>query len=285
MASRMEFKKFSNGVAVPVVGIGTWHMGGEWNMPDRSNDKAEITAIKASIEMGMTHIDTAEGYGGGHAEELVAKAIEGFERDKFFITTKVSGDHLSYENVIKSAEASLRRLKTDYVDLYLIHWPNHRIKMENTMKAMDFLVKEGLVKSIGVSNFSVPDMKEAQKNSENKIMANQIEYNLLTRNSGQFTDKMESEIIPFCQKNNIMITAYRPTAFGRIIKTKSSVLDDICKKYSKTRVQIAINWLISKSGIITISKSSSIEHLKEIRESIGWEMNKEDYKELDDLSV
>ena len=174
-----------------MLGLGTWEVGGRMSR-DTSRDAEAITAIKKAIELGYTHIDTAEMYGGGHSEELVGLAINDFDRDSLFITTKVLPEHLRYKDVIKSAEGSLKRLKTDYIDLYLIHIPNPKIPIKETMQAMDLLLSQQKIRFIGVSNFSCQQLKEAQGSTENKIVNNQIEYNLLTRRSGMYNVNIES---------------------------------------------------------------------------------------------
>src|SRR3989344_5308838 len=148
----MKNKKLSNGLKIPAIAIGTCLIGGnDYGPPDYSHDEEYIKVIKDSIKLGFNHIDTAEMYGGNHTEELIGKAIKGFDRKKLFITTKVSPENLRYKDLINSAKNSLKRLETNYIDLYLIHRPNPEISIEETMKAMNFLVDNNLVKNIGVS--------------------------------------------------------------------------------------------------------------------------------------
>jgi len=150
------------------------------------------------------------------------------------------------------------------------------------MKALNFLYKQELIKFIGVSNFSVEQIKEAQDSSQNKIVANQIEYSLLVRNEGnEYINNMESEVIPYCQENDIMVIAYRPLARGKLTRPSFKILDELAKKYNKNQAQIAINWLISKKKVITIPKSSKIEHLKENLGAVGWKLKPEDIRKLD----
>lgn len=275
----MEFKKLSNNIEIPVIGLGTWTIGGG-DEADTTYDKENISAIKTAIKLGITHIDNAEAYAQGHSEELVGRAIVGLDRKSLFITSKVSPEHLSYENLLASAKGSLQRLNTDYIDLYLIHAPNPDIPIQETMKAMDFLVEQKLVRCMGVSNFSVDQIKEAQKYTKNKIVANQIEYNLLVRDKGRVTEDMESKIIPYCQENNILIIAWRPLARGKLAKPGFKILDELADKYHKTQAQIAINWLISKKGIVVISKSTKVEHLEKNLGAIGWKLKQEDVDRL-----
>ena len=281
----MEFKELVPSVKIPVLGLGTWDMGGEGSS-NTSHDKECIAALRRGIELGMTHIDTAEMYGDGHTEQVVGESIKPFDRNKLFITTKVWQTNLRYNDLIASARRSLKRLGIKYADLYLIHVPNPDIPIEETMNAMDALVEQGLVRFIGVSNFSVEELKGAQKYSENKIVANQIEYNLLIRNKkGIYTEDMESEIIPYCQKNGIMTVAYRPLAKGMITGDSIPLLNGLSKKYSKTPAQIALNWLISKHQVITIPKASNIKHVEENAGSVGWKLNNEDMEKLNRIIV
>ena len=280
----MEFKKLTDTITIPVLGLGTWTIGGG-DVADTTYDSENISAIKNAINLGITNIDTAETYAQGHTEELVGRAINGFDRENLFITSKVSPEHLNYEELIASAKGSLGRLKTDYIDLYLIHAPSPDIPIQETMKAMDFLVEQKLVKCIGVSNFAVEQIKEAQKYTKNKIVANQIEYSLLVRNEGRVMNDMESKIIPYCQENNILVIAWRPLAKGELAKPGLRILDELVKKYNRTQSQIAINWLISKKGIVTITKSTKVEHLKENLGAIGWKLQQEDVDRLNNSFI
>ncbi|GJQ23814.1 hypothetical protein BIY37_01395 [Candidatus Brocadia sapporoensis] len=280
----MEFKNLTDTIAVPVIGLGTWTIGGG-DLADTTHDNEDVSAIETAIKLGITHIDTAEAYAQGHTEELIGRAIRGYDRKSLFITSKVSPEHLGYDNLIASAKGSLQRLHTDYIDLYLIHAPNPDIPMQETMKAMDFLIEQKLIRCMGVSNFAVEQIKEAQKYTKNKIAANQIQYNLLVRNKGRVTNDMESKIIPYCQENNILIIAWRPLAKGELAKPGFKIVDDLAKNYNKSQSQIAINWLISKKGIVVITKSTKIEHLKQNLGAIGWRLRQEDIDRLNNEFV
>lgn len=275
----MEFKKLTDTITIPVIGLGTWTIGGG-DVADTTYDSEDISAIKTAINLGITHIDIAEAYAEGHTEELVGRAIGTFDRKNLFVTSKVSPEHLNYDDLLASAKGSLQRLNTDYIDLYLIHAPNPDIPIQETMKAMDSLIEQKLIRCMGVSNFSVEQIKEAQKYTKNKIVANQIEYNLLVRDKGRVTENMESKIIPYCQENNILVIAWRPLAKGELAKPGFKILDELAKKYNRTQSQIAINWLISKKGIVTITKSTKLEHLKENLGAIGWKLRQEDIDRL-----
>lgn len=265
-------KTLKSGFSLPVYGLGTWQMGGRFE-EDRSNDEVEIKAIKAAIDHGITHIDTAEAYGAGHTEELVAKAIEGHGRSKLMIATKVSSWNQSYDNLLHSCEASLKRLSTSYVDLYLLHrYPEPGINIKETMRAMDRLMSEGIVKNIGVCNMTVRRFEEVQKHTKNKVVCNQVHYSLHMREA-----EVKGAII-YCQENDIFITAWGPLEKGTL--EKATILKGMADKYKKTSYQIALNWLISQKNIVTIPKTTKVEHLEENLGALGWELSAEDMEKL-----
>lgn len=269
---KVEYKNLTKSQKIPVLGLGTWRMGGQlW--PDFSQDKKYIDAIRYAIQKGITHIDTAEIYGRGHAEELVSSAIHDHDRKKLFITTKVFSHHLSHDKVLKACDGSLKRLKVNYVDLYLIHWPNPLASMKNVMAAFDKLVKVGKVRHIGVSNFSVRQLQNAQKYTKNKVVTNQVHYSLLHRNP-------EKELLAYCQQNDIILTAYSPLAEGHLAQSEFETLKKVALKYKKTPVQIALRWLLEKQNVITIPKASSKEHIDELLGSLSWKLKKEDQEYL-----
>lgn len=264
------------GESIAAVGFGTWGIGG-WETPDHSMDDKAIEAIRYAVELGMNHVDTAEFYAAGHSEELVGKAIKNFPRDELFIATKVWYTNLRYDDVIHSCMKSLERLQLKYVDLYMIHWPNPRIPISETMKAMEKLVKDGLVRYIGVSNFDVPLLEEAMEALKSEeIVSNQVSYSLENR-------AIERDLLPFCEKNGITIVAYTPLGKGRILQDRSEKgrkLGEIGAKYGKTAAQTALNWVIWKPNVITIPKALKKEHIQENAGAAGWRLTEEDYEIL-----
>jgi len=273
----LEFKEFgSGGVELPVLGLGTWGMGG-FSSRHLGGEDRDVEALRLGLRLGMRFIDTAEMYAQGHSEEVVAAAVSG-ERDSVFIATKVSAENLSYERVLRSCEASLKRLKTSYVDLYQVHWPNPSIPIGETMRAMEKLAEEGKVREIGVSNFSVQQTREAQEALSKKTVAsNQVEYSLAERS-------IEPDLLPYCSENHVSVIAYSPLARGRIASAARErqwrTLDAIARKYGKTSAQVALNWLICKDPVVAIPKAGSLDHVRENAGSVGWRLKAEDQQML-----
>jgi len=269
----MEYKDLVEGVRIPVLGLGTWGIGGR-DTADASRDVEEIAALRTGIDLGMTHIDTAEYYGEGHAEELVGESVKPYDRDDLFITTKVWRNHLRYDDLVASMEASLKRIGVDYVDLYLIHWPNPEVPLRETMKGLEHCAEEGYTRFIGVSNFPVSLLAEAQTHlKDHRLVADQVEYSLLEQDKGR-------ELMPYCVENNVMLIAYTPLAKGRLAKQGYAVLDALAERYGKTQAQVSLNWLISQENVVAIPKSSSLEHLRDNVGAVGWRLNKEDFERL-----
>jgi len=247
------------GEKVPAIGFGTWKLGNEG-----------IDAIKKSIELGANFIDTAEMYGN---EAIVGRAIKGADA---FIATKVSPHHLHYEDVIKACNTSAQLLGVKQIDLYQIHWPNPAIPIKETMKAMEKLVDEGKIRYIGVSNFSLNELEEAQSAmSKYDIVSNQVEYNIMVR-------EIEDDLIPFCRKENITVIAYSPLARGAIFKEKKvyRLLNELAGKYGRSIAQISLNYLIANGGVVAIPKASGIPHVEENVGAADFTISKEDLAKI-----
>lgn len=227
--------------------------------------------MRVGISQGATHIDTAEIYG---TEGIVGEAIQGL-RDEIFLATKVSSSHLHHDDVLKAAEGSLRRLGVKTIDLYQIHWPNPRIPIRETMDAMEELVKQGKIRYIGVSNFSVSELKEAQEAmSSQEIVSNQVEYNLQNR-------EIESDLISYCKSQKITVIAYSPLNRGHIGVAKDGLLDKVASKYGKTKAQVVLNFLTAEENVVAIPKSDNINHVKENCGASGWRLSADDMKRID----
>ena len=261
---------------IPAIGLGTWEIGGR-ETPDYSKDREQIDVIVRAIEMGYSHIDTAEYYAGGHTEEIIGDAIGLFDRSELFITSKVWPSHLRRNELHKALDDSLKRLKTDYVDLYLIHWPNPDIPLQETLEAMSQEVESGRIRFIGVSNFDVNLLKRALSLSPKPIVNNQVLFNIEDRQAMY-------ELLPLCQKEGITLTAYSPLKRNLLSNSSKEILEGMAKKYYASTQQIMLAWLLAKDGVVVIPKASKIDHLKSNMDSRNIALSHEDLKLLDDLS-
>jgi diketogulonate reductase-like aldo/keto reductase len=264
----MELKQLgTTGVKLPEIGLGTWaYRGG-------------VEPLRKGISLGAFLIDTAEIYS---TEGIVGEAVRG-QRDKVFIATKVSVSHLRYDDVLRAAEDSLRRLGTNVIDLYQVHWPNRSVPTRETMRAMEKLVEMGKVKFIGVSNFSVRDLKETQESMvKYRVVSNQVLYSLDDR-------EIEENVLPYCEENNILVIAYSPLARGRLTtrallkrRQAMNVLQGIVKETGKTMAQVALNWCISKPSVIAIPKSDNVDRVVENCQASGWRLSVEQLEALNE---
>jgi diketogulonate reductase-like aldo/keto reductase len=268
----MQYETVHN-VTLPKIGFGAWSIGGD-SSPDPSRDNASLTALRSALEIGYTHFDTAEVYAAGHSEELIGQAIRETKtkREDLFITTKVSPEHLSYDDVLRSCENSLRHLGMDYVDLYLIHWPGTWTNYEETFRALNKLVREGKVRHLGVSNFKLKQLKKAQEYSETPLLTNQVPYRIPDRTY------VQNGVIEYCQQNDILITAYSPVKFRMIRVNKT--LGDIAEAHSATPFQIALAWLVMQPRVITIPMSFQPAHIRENFEAADIELTQEEFQAL-----
>jgi diketogulonate reductase-like aldo/keto reductase len=214
-------------------------------------------------------------------EDVVGQALKG-RRQGVFLATKVSGTHLRYDDVMRAAAASLRRLDTDSIDLYQIHWPNAQVPIRETMRAMEALVDAGQVKYIGVSNFSLQELRAAQAAmSKYPIVANQVLYNLNQRD-------IERDLLPYCQEHHVTIIAYTPLDDGRLAQSSwlrrrrgMEVLQQVAAETHKTLAQVALNWCTSRPNVIAIPKSDSATRTEENCGASGWRLSPEQIQRLD----
>ncbi len=256
-------------IRLPAVGQG---------MGDDFWDDSNIESIHKGIDLGMNFIDTAEIYAKGLSEEILGKTIKDI-RENVIIGTKFSPEHNSYEDVIKSADKSLHRLRTDYIDLYQVHWTNPLISIKETMSAMENLVEEGKIKYIGVCNHSLKELKEAQSSlTHEKISTLQLEYNLIDRT-------IEKDIIPYCIKNKIIVISYSPLDRGRVSDsvTKRKLLHNLATKYNKTISQINLRWLTSKLPVVAIPKTKNILHMIENASSQNFDIENDDIERINKI--
>src|SRR2546426_540431 len=276
-ARQMNFKEFwRSGRKVSEVGMGTYYdpLWIATATPGWRRDATQkVEAIKAGLDAGMTLIDTAEIYG---SEPLVAKAIEGRKREDLFIATKVWPNHLRRDAVAKALRQSLQRLRLDYVDLYQIHWPNPSVPITETMGAMEELLAQGKIMSVGVSNFSLQQLVEANAAlRKSRLASNQMSYSLLDRS-------IERSILPYCEREGIAIVAYYPLAHGRLASGERR-LEEFARKRSKTPSQVALNWLTSKANVFPIPRASDPAHVLEDTGASGWRSSEVEIAELERL--
>lgn len=251
----MQYEILRN-LRIPKIGFGTWRIGGE-NDPDPAQDARSLAALRSALYLGYTHFDTAESYAAGHAEELIGKAIRamGIMRDTLFITSKVSPEHLGYDDILRSCGNSLRRLDMEYLDLYLIHWPTRGMNLKEAFRALNHLVKEGKVRHLGVSNFDVKLLREAAALSATPLLTNQVSYSLPDRAC------VENGVLAYCQENDILLTAYSPVK-RRYIRGDNP-LKALAKKRGVTPQQLALSWLVRQPRVITIPMSFDPQHQSE----------------------
>ena len=262
----MEFKKLgSTDTKVPEIGIGVWRYSGG------------VEPLRRGIQAGATFVDTAEIYG---TEKVVGEAIKDI-RDRVFIATKVSGTHLRYDQVLQAAEGSLGRLNTTCIDLYQIHWPNSNIPIEETIRAMETLVDRGLVRYIGVSNFSASELRAAQAAAKRyPIVANQVLYNLNHR-------EIERELLSYCLNNQVTVIAYTPLDDGRLTKPqwrpnrRMRALQAVATQVEKSAAQVALNWCTSRPNVIAIPKSDRASRVAENCDASGWRLSPAQIQFLD----
>ncbi len=254
------------GQAVPVLGQGTWRMG-----EGRRPKAEEAAALRLGLDLGLTLIDTAEMYGNGGAEEVVAHAIAG-RRDEVFLVSKALPSNASRAGVVKACERSLKHLGTDRIDLYLLHWRGG-VPLAEAGEAFEALVRDGKIRRWGVSNFDVDDMEELEALSGGAgVQTNQVLYNLTRRG-------VEFDLVPWCRQRGIPLMAYSPVEQGEL--ADDAVLARIAGRHGATPAQVALAWTIRHDGVVAIPKASRPEHVRENAAAADIVLAAEDLAELD----
>jgi len=255
-----------SGIEIPALGQGTWNMG-----EDKARAQDEIASLRRGLDLGMVLIDTAEMYADGGAEKIVGTAIAG-RRDEVFLVSKVYPWNASAMGTIKACEDSLARMKTDRIDLYLLHWPGDH-PLADTVAAFEKLKADGKIGAWGVSNFDTDGMQELLDvpNGEN-VAANQVLYNLSRRG-------IEYDLLPFCQERGIPLMAYSPIEQGRLARHPELIR--IAKTYQATPAQLALAFVLERDGMIAIPKTGNPERVAENRESVSLDISDEDWLALD----
>lgn len=262
----MRYLHLPSGAPIPVLGLGTWRMG-EAN----SRGADIVSALRLGIDLGMTLIDTAEMYGEGGAEEVVAKAIAG-QRGQVFLVSKVYPHNATRQGVMAACERSLKRLNTDHLDLYLLHWIGS-VPFQETLAGFDDLQRAGKIRAHGVSNFDTEDMAAWTRLPGGKTVAtNQVMYNLSRRG-------VEWELLPWCRKRHIPVMAYSPVDQGSLLTKRG--LKQIAARRGVPPAQVALAWLLHQEGVVVIPKAARPDHVRENRAALDLELTPEELKELD----
>ncbi|TSE01804.1 aldo/keto reductase [Mesorhizobium intechi] len=266
MPSTVRTTTLPSGEAVQVLGQGTWKMG-----EDSRRRADEVKALKLGLDLGLTLIDTAEMYASGGAEEVVAEAIAG-HRAEVFVVSKVLPSNASRAGVRRACENSLKRLRTDRIDLYLLHWPGS-VPLAETIEAFEALRKAGKIRHWGVSNFDTEDMEDlAGLPDGGNVQTNQVLYNLVRRG-------LEFDLAPWSRKRGIPLMAYSPVEQGAL--ARNARLDVVAARHNANAAQIALAWVMHREGVIAIPKASSQEHVRQNFAALDIELTAEDLADLD----
>jgi diketogulonate reductase-like aldo/keto reductase len=259
--------RLPSGEPIPVLGQGTWGMG-----EDPAERAEEIRSLRLGLDLGLTLIDTAESYGDGAAEELVAEAVDGV-RDDVFLVTKVLPSNATRRGTIEACERSLKRLRTEVLDMYLLHWRG-QIPLEKTIQGLTELLEAGKIRHWGVSNFDAIDLAEVLTIAGgNAVETDQVLYNLTYRG-------IEFELLPWCRDRGVPIMAYSPINRGLLIE--DDVVVEIAEKHDATPAQIALAWVLRHDDICAIPKAAIHEHVRENRGALDVHLDKDDLKLLDE---
>ncbi|MFG2650720.1 aldo/keto reductase [Streptomyces sp. NPDC048436] len=258
-----ETVTFPSGASVPALGQGTWHMGDD---PARRSE--ELAALRRGLDLGMTLIDTAEMYGSGASEELVGEAVRG-RRDEVFLVSKVLPSNADSRGTVDACHASLRRLGTDRIDLYLLHWRGG-VPLSETVEALERLVSEGSVGAWGVSNLDVDDLTDLPEGA--LPQTNQVLYNLTRRGP-------EYDLLPWCRERSVPVMAYSPLEQGRLLG--HGALEAVASAHGSTPLQVALAWVLRHPDVIAIPKASTAAHVEQNHAALDLRLTDDDLKALD----
>lgn len=262
---------FDGGVVLPAIGQGTWYMG-----ENPGHRRAEVSALRAGVDLGLTLIDTAEMYADGGAEEVVGEALNGL-RERVFLVSKVYPWNAGGQKAIAACEASLRRLKTDYLDLYLLHWSGN-FTFAETVEAMETLIAQGKIRRWGVSNLDVDEMQALwQVPGGRQCATNQVLYHLASRG-------IEYDLLPWCQQHQLPVMAYSPLAQAGRLRSgllNHPVVNEIAHAHSASAVQILLAWVISHQGVMAIPKAASVEHVQQNAAALSITLSAQELAALD----
>ena len=265
MSATLPTTTFPNGVSVPVLGQGTWHMG-----ESQATRAEEVSSLRLGLDLGLTLIDTAEMYADGGAERVVGEAIAG-RRDDAIIVSKVLPSNASRSKTLRACEDSLKRLGTDHIDLYLLHWRGG-VPLSETVEAFERLQQDGKIRAWGVSNFDVDDMEEVEELAPGKVATNQVLYNLSRRG-------IAFDLLPWCAERRVPIMAYSPLDEGRLLG--NATLKRVAAAHGATVAQIALAFVLATPDIIAIPKTGRPDRIRENLAALDIRLTKEDMSTLD----
>jgi len=254
----MKYFDLTSGYKMPALGLGTWQLRGS----------TCTEAVRTALGLGYDHIDTADMYGNHQA---IRQALQGMDTDKIFITSKVRRTDLRHDNVLKMGNRALSELGVDHLDLLLIHWPNRQVPIAETLTAMAELVQQGKVLSIGVSNFTIRDLQEAQQVTKVPLSVNQVKFHPYNN---------QRDLLEYCNDHGIVVTAYSPFDNGSLVGDRK--LKRIAAEYDHSFAQIVLRWLVSK-GVVVIPKSTNPSHIADNMDIFDWELEPEDYEAIEAL--
>ena len=267
----MRTKTLESGLTLPVLGLGTWGTGGRAERDLAADDAALVRVIRGAVEAGFTRIDTAEMYAAGHSETLVGRAIAGFDRSQLFLTSKVWKSHLHRADLETACENSLRRLGVDYLDLYLIHQVAPEIPIEESAEAMNRLFRRGLVRHVGVSNFSVARLERFRSCSEAPVVMDQLHYSLVVR------EAEKAKLPDYCQTHDMIFEAWRPL---RDLPKECPLLDEIAEKNGLTPKQTALAFVLSQPNMTAVTAMRDPAHFSENLAAAEYVLPDEDIERL-----
>ena len=263
------------------IGMGTWLLGGAIMADPANDDERDIHALRFALDHGINHIDTSESYAGGKSEILVGKAINGYDRSKIFIATKVREWNLHYNDLIEACNRSLERMKLSYIDLYYIHKQNRDIPVQEVCKALNDLLNKGLINNVGLSNVGIEKIEEFNRHLNTRVFAVQNQYNLICRES------QHKHVIDYCRENDIKFISWRPVKLSypsvedpMYNNGTYPLLDTMAQKYGVSNVQIAARWLLQQSNVYIVFKSNRIEHIKEMLETNDFTLSTSDWEKI-----
>jgi len=261
--------RFPSGAVVPAVGQGTWHLG-----QDRHPAAVETEALNTGVSLGMTLIDTSGNYGHGRSEQFIGKAI-GNQRDKIFLVTKVEGDEVAGDGIARACEASLARLGTDHIDLYLLHWPIPSAQFAGVVAAFEQLRSAGKIRAWGVSNFDVGQMEDLFRVPDGQRCAtNQVPYSLNNRD-------IERDLLPWCARHNMPVMAYSPLGGDHHLVVNDPTLAKVAAAHGCSAAAVALAWVIRSGNVIAIPESGSPEHTRENAAALSLQLTPGDIRNLE----